>query len=85
MLLSFAALEALRRRGVHVRFEHVKAHAGHVMNERADALAKLGAQGARIRKGRPYDPPTPPPPSPPSPLPAPTGASENREWATVPD
>ena len=79
------ALEALRRRGVHVRFEHVKAHAGHVMNERADALAKLGAQGARIRKGRPYDPPTPPPPSPPSPLPAPTGASENREWATVPD
>ena len=80
-----AALDLLRRRGVHVRFEHVKAHAGHVMNERADALAKLGAQGARIRKGRPYDPPTPPPPSPPSPLPAPTGASENREWATVPD
>ena len=47
-----AAYEALRRWGVHVSFEHVRAHTGHAMNERADALAKLGAHGARWGRGR---------------------------------
>ena len=57
---SKAALNALRRRGVVVRLQHVRAHEGHAMNERADRLAKRGAQGLRERDGRFYDPPGPP-------------------------
>ena len=33
------------------------------MNERADTLAGLGAQGVRMRDGRPFDPPDHPDPS----------------------
>jgi hypothetical protein len=48
------ALAALRADGTTVRFQHVRAHAGHGMNERADGLAAQGAQGMRSRGGRIY-------------------------------
>ena len=48
------AVAALRRRGVRVLLRHVRAHRGHAMNERADTLAGLGAQGVRMRDGRPF-------------------------------
>ena len=51
------ALAQLRNRGVSVRLAHVRAHRGHSMNERADALARFGAQKARVRDGRPVDRP----------------------------
>ena len=50
-------------RGVRVLLRHVRAHRGHAMNERADTLAGLGAQGVRMRDGRPFDPPDYPDPS----------------------
>ena len=50
------ALVALRADGTTVRFQHVRAHAGHGMNERADRLAAQGAQGMRSRGGRIYVP-----------------------------
>ena len=53
----------LRMRGVRVLLRHVRAHRGHAMNERADTLAGLGAQGVRMRDGRPFDPPDYPDPS----------------------
>ena len=40
-------------------FRHVRAHEGHRMNERADALAKQGGQGLRQREGSYYRPPSP--------------------------
>ena len=49
------ALAALRADGTTVRFQHIRAHAGHGMNERADRLAARGAQGMRgdlAEKGR---------------------------------
>ena len=37
-----------------IHFEHVRAHRGHSMNERADRLADLGAQTTtHFRAGRP--------------------------------
>ena len=57
------AVAALRMRGVRVSLRHVRAHRGHAMNERADTLAGLGAQGVRMRDGRPFDPPDYPDPS----------------------
>ena len=37
-----------------IQFEHVRAHRGHSMNERADKLADLGAQTTtHFRAGRP--------------------------------
>jgi len=39
-----------------VRFQHIRAHAGHGMNERADRLAARGAQGMRCRGGMIYVP-----------------------------
>ena len=57
------AVAALRMRGVRVLLRHVRAHRGHAMNERADTLAGLGAQGVRMRDGRPFDPPDYPDPS----------------------
>ena len=62
------ALARLRALGVVVRLRHVRAHRGHGMNERADALANQGAQGMCVRDGKPYDPPvgdesSPPPPT----------------------
>ena len=86
-----AVLARLRKRGLEVRIRHVRAHRGHAMNERADALAKMGALGGSMRRAACPHPPTPPTPTPtPSPtphqpLPAPAGASVNRETATVPD
>jgi len=51
------ALAALRADGTTVRFQHVRAHAGHGMNERVDRLAAQGpAQGMRSRGGRIYVP-----------------------------
>ena len=50
------ALAALRADGTTVRFQHVRAHAGHGMNERADRLAARGAQGMRCRGGVIYVP-----------------------------
>ena len=50
------ALAALRADGTTVRFQHVRAHAGHGMNERTDRLAAQGAQGMRSRSGRIYVP-----------------------------
>ena len=47
---------ALRAAGTTVRFQHIRAHAGHGMNERADGLAAQGAQGMRSRGGRIYVP-----------------------------
>ena len=93
------ALAKLRRRGVTVRFSHVRAHRGHSMNERADALACLGAQRARMRDGRPVDGRTYRSPHPPTntlPTPPPhthhqqalldvTVQAEVRRTATVPD
>ena len=61
------ALARLRGKGIDVRFRHIRAHEGHRMNERADALAKQGGQGLRQREGSYYRPPLPP--SPPSLLP----------------
>ena len=47
-------LAALRSRGIDILFEHVRAHRGHSMNERADKLADLGAQTTtHFRAGRP--------------------------------
>ena len=47
-------LAALRARGIAVHFEHVRAHKGHHMNERADVLADIGAQTTtHFRAGRP--------------------------------
>ena len=46
----------LRADGTTVRFQHVRAHAGHGMNERADSLAAQGAQGMRCRGGVIYVP-----------------------------
>ena len=47
-------LAALRARGIAVHFEHVRAHRGHHMNERADVLADIGAQTTtHFRAGRP--------------------------------
>ena len=47
-------LAALRARGIAVHFEHVRAHRGHHMNERADSLADIGAQTTtHFRAGRP--------------------------------
>ena len=63
------ALARLRGKGVDVRFRHIRAHEGHRMNERADALAKQGGQGLRQREGSYYRPPPPPPPHPPAPSP----------------
>ena len=39
-----------------MRFQHVRAHRGHAMNEAADALAKKGAAGLRERDGSLYIP-----------------------------
>ena len=50
------ALAALRADGTTVRFQHIRAHAGHGMNERADRLAARGAQGMRSRGGMIYNP-----------------------------
>ena len=50
------ALARLRGKGVDVRFRHIRAHDGHRMNERADALAKQGGQGLRQREGSYYLP-----------------------------
>jgi ribonuclease HI len=47
---------ALRAAGTTVRFQHIRAHAGHGMNERADRLAARGAQGMRCRRGMIYVP-----------------------------
>ena len=55
------ALAALRADGTTVRFQHVRAHAGHGMNERTDRLAAQGAQGMRSRSGRIYVPTDAPP------------------------
>ena len=46
----------VRADGTPVRFRHVRAHAGHGMNERADRLAAQGAQGMHSRGGRIYVP-----------------------------
>ena len=79
-----SALAKLESSGVRVRFRHVRAHTGHGMNERADALAKQGAQGLRVRDGKVFTPTSvPPPPS--SSLPTSTVCSVYRQWATVPD
>ena len=52
------ALARLRAGGTTVHFRHARAHTGHAMNERADALALSGAQGMRSRDGRAYTPAT---------------------------
>ena len=54
--LGVRALAALRADGTTVRHQHVRAHAGHGMNERADRLAAQGAQGMRSRGGGIYLP-----------------------------
>ena len=54
--LDKRALAVLRADGTTVRFQHVRAHAGHGMNERADRLAAQGAQGMRCRGGVIYVP-----------------------------
>ena len=73
---NHAALAALRKQGTKVRFQHVRAHQGHAMNEAADELAKKGAAGLRERDGSLYIPgrhhrtataPPPPPLLPPLP------------------
>ena len=58
--LSSASVErrsrptSLRARGIAVHFEHVRAHRGHHMNERADSLADIGAQTTtHFRASRP--------------------------------
>ena len=82
------ALARLRGKGIDVRFRHIRAHEGHRMNERADALAKQGGQGLRQREGSYYRPPLPPyPPSPPSLLPTPphTASSSTSHSALPPD
>ena len=53
------ALARLRGKGIDVRFRHIRAHEGHRMNERADALAKQGGQGLRQREGSYYRPQPP--------------------------
>ena len=45
-------------RALQVRYKHVRAHEGHRMDERADALAKQGGQGLRQREGSYYRPGT---------------------------
>ena len=71
-----AAFAKLREQGTTVRFQHVRAHRGHAMNEAADELAKKGAAGLRERDGSLYIPSrrshtttAPPPPLPLPPLP----------------
>jgi hypothetical protein len=54
--LDKRALAVLRADGTTVRFQHVRVHAGHGMNERADRLAAQGAQGMRSRGGSIYVP-----------------------------
>ena len=58
------ALAKLQARGIVVRFRHVRAHAGHFMNGRADSLARQGAQTLRMRDGRLFTPTRVPPPLP---------------------
>ena len=72
-----AALAALKAAGAKVTLQHVRAHRGHGMNERADKLARLGALGAHLRDGRPPRTPAaaPRPPPPPSAPPPPTAPS----------
>ena len=79
------ALARLRSKGIDVRFRHIRAHEGHRMNERADALAKQGGQGLRQRDGSYHLPPLPP--SPPSllPTPPPTPSSSTSPSALPPD
>ena len=48
------ALAQLRADGADVRIQHVRAHTGHGMNERADELAAQGAQGLRRRDNAIY-------------------------------
>ena len=50
------ALAQLRADGADVKIQHVRAHTGHGMNERADELAAQGAQGLRRRDGAIYVP-----------------------------
>ena len=50
------ALARLRAGGAQVSFQHVRAHTGHGMNERADELAAQGAQGLRRRGNAIYVP-----------------------------
>ena len=50
------ALAQLRADGAEVRIQHVRAHTGHGMNERADKLAAQGAQGLRRRDNAVYVP-----------------------------
>ena len=50
------ALAQLRADGADVKIQHVRAHTGHGMNERADELAAQGAQGMRRRDGAIYVP-----------------------------
>ena len=50
------ALAQLRADGADVRIQHVRAHTGHGMNERADELAAQGAQGLRRRDNAIYVP-----------------------------
>ena len=58
------ALAKLKARGIVVRFRHVRAHAGHFMNGRADSLARQGAQTLRMRDDRLFTPTRVPPPLP---------------------
>ena len=49
---------SLKRAGIRVHFMHIRAHRGHYMNERADRLARQGAQGLpRCRDHRGFNPP----------------------------
>jgi len=72
-----ASLAALKASGARVKLQHVRAHRGHDMNERADSLARLGALGAHLRDGRPLRTAAaaPRPPLPPSAPPLPTAPS----------
>ena len=45
-------LAALRAGGTTVLFRHVRAHAGHGMNERPRRQQRLAAQGAQVMRGR---------------------------------
>ena len=46
------ALQSVRSSGATVRFKHVKGHSGDIFNDRADELAKCGAQGSVCKIGR---------------------------------
>ena len=54
-----AALAKMKKNGFVVRFQHVRAHNGHKMNEEADELANQGAQGLRRRDGGAFEPSRP--------------------------